>query len=137
MGAVSLMLGGKSQSTRLFPEPNFRSLTDGDRNKTKGPLFDGRKPLAAESSVPLQHSLSRQNAPMAMQQPHNDNVPSKGLRAVARAQEPHRGRRAGSPSDIPLPGWKDIILRVYQNIGRHRVIALAAAVAFYALLAIF
>jgi membrane protein len=74
---------------------------------------------------------------MAMQQPRNDNVPSKGLRAVERAQEPHRGRRAGSPSDIPLPGWKDIILRVYQNIGRHRVIALAAGVAFYALLAIF
>jgi membrane protein len=75
---------------------------------------------------------------MAMQQSRNDNDPSKGLRrAVERAQEPHRGRQAESPSDIPLPGWKDIILRVYQNIGKHRVIALAAGVAFYALLAIF
>jgi membrane protein len=74
---------------------------------------------------------------MTMQQPRNDNVPSIGLRAVERAQEPHRGRQGEPPSDIPPPGWKDIILRVYQNIGKHRVIALAAAVAFYALLAIF
>jgi membrane protein len=73
-----------------------------------------------------------------MQQPRNDNVPLIGLRAVERAQEPHRGRQAESPSDIiPPPNWKDIILRVYQNIGKHRVIALAAGVAFYALLAIF
>ena len=75
---------------------------------------------------------------MTMRQPRNDNNPSKGLRrAVERAQEPHRGRQAESPSDIPPPGWKDIILRIYQNIGKHRVIALAAGVAFYALLAIF
>ena len=75
---------------------------------------------------------------MTMQQPRNDNVPLIGLRAVERAQEPHRGRQAESPSDIiPPPNWKDIILRVYQNIGKHRVIALAAGVAFYALLAIF
>lgn len=73
---------------------------------------------------------------MAMQQSRNDNVPSTGLRTVERAQEPHRGRHAESPSD-PLPGWKDIILRVHQNIGNHRLIALAAGVAFYALLAIF
>jgi membrane protein len=76
------------------------------------------------------------SASMAMQQPRNDNVRSKGLRTPEQ-QEPHRGRDAQSPSDIPLPGWKDIILRVYHNIGRHRVIALAAGVAFYALLAIF
>jgi hypothetical protein len=74
---------------------------------------------------------------MAIQQPRNDNVPPKGLRAVAQAGEPHRGRQAESPSEIPPSGWKDIILRVYQNIGKHRVIALAAGVAFYALLAIF
>ena len=74
---------------------------------------------------------------MVMQQPRNDNVPSIGRHAIERVQEPHRGRQAESPSDIPLPGWKDILLRVYQNIGKHRVIALAAGVAFYALLAIF
>jgi uncharacterized BrkB/YihY/UPF0761 family membrane protein len=34
-------------------------------------------------------------------------------------------------------GWKDILLRVYNNISEHRVVALAAGVTFYALLAIF
>ena len=34
-----------------------------------------------------------------------------------------RGRRAGTPSDIPAPGWKDILLRVWKNIGEDRVSA--------------
>lgn len=33
--------------------------------------------------------------------------------------------------------WKDIFLRVWSNISRHRVLAIAAGVAFYALLAVF
>jgi membrane protein len=41
------------------------------------------------------------------------------------------------PSDIPPKGWKDILWRVYHNISEHRVIAIAAGVAFYVLLAIF
>lgn len=34
-------------------------------------------------------------------------------------------------------GWKDIFWRIYENLSEHRVIAIAAGVAFYALLAIF
>jgi membrane protein len=48
-----------------------------------------------------------------------------------------RGRLANSPSDIPSPGWKDIRHRVYQNISDHHVIAMAAGMTFYSLLAIF
>ena len=48
-----------------------------------------------------------------------------------------RGRLADTPSEIPARGWKDILWRVYQNIGEHRVVALAAGVTFYTLLAIF
>jgi membrane protein len=51
--------------------------------------------------------------------------------------DPSRGRLAEKPSDIPAPGWKDIILRVYQNIGSDRVVALAAGVTFYSILALF
>ncbi len=47
-----------------------------------------------------------------------------------------RGRLASTPSEIPARGWKDILWRVYQNISEHRVIALAAGVTFYTLLAI-
>jgi len=48
-----------------------------------------------------------------------------------------RGRNAKSPSEIPAKGWKDILLRVYGNIGEHRVLALAAGMTYYRLLAIF
>src|SRR6516162_3192442 len=41
------------------------------------------------------------------------------------------------PSDIAPKGWKDILWRLYHNISEHRVIAIAAGVAFYVLLAIF
>jgi membrane protein len=48
-----------------------------------------------------------------------------------------RGRSADTPSEIPPRGWKDILLRVYDNISEHRVLALAAGMTFYGLLAIF
>jgi membrane protein len=48
-----------------------------------------------------------------------------------------RGRSASAPSDIPVRGWKDILLRVYDNISEHRVVAIAAGVTFYTILAIF
>src|ERR1044072_5031536 len=48
-----------------------------------------------------------------------------------------RGRSAEKPSDIPAKGWKDILLRVYRGISDDRVLANAAAVTFYALLARF
>jgi membrane protein len=48
-----------------------------------------------------------------------------------------RGRQANSPSEIPAKGWKDVLLRVYANIGDHRILALAAGMTYYSLLAIF
>jgi len=52
-------------------------------------------------------------------------------------QDPDRGRLADTPSDIPAAGWKDILWRVYENIGKDRVVALAAGVTFYSILALF
>ena len=48
-----------------------------------------------------------------------------------------RGRSADSPSDIPKKGWKDILLRVWDEQSKDNVSMLAAGVAYYALLAIF
>jgi membrane protein len=48
-----------------------------------------------------------------------------------------RGRSATRPSEIPAKGWKDILLRAYQGISDDRILANAAAVTFYVLLAIF
>lgn len=48
-----------------------------------------------------------------------------------------RGRLASTPSEIPPRGWKDVLLRVWKNIGEDRVMLVAAGVTFYSLLAIF
>lgn len=54
-----------------------------------------------------------------------------------RAQiEGARGRSAEKRSDIPARGWKDILWRVYAGISDDRILANAAAVTFYALLAL-
>jgi membrane protein len=54
-----------------------------------------------------------------------------------RAREHGRGRLASTPSEIPPRGWKDVLLRVWNNIGEDRVMLVAAGVTFYSLLAIF
>ena len=48
-----------------------------------------------------------------------------------------RGRFAEGPSKIPAIGWKDILLRVYNGISENRILANAAGVTYYALLALF
>jgi len=54
-----------------------------------------------------------------------------------KAEEDGRGRHAETPSEIPAKGWNDILLRVYRGIGDDRILANAAAVTFFALLALF
>ena len=46
-----------------------------------------------------------------------------------------RGRLAARPSEIPAPGWKDILWRVYAEISDDRVMLVAAGVTYYLLLA--
>jgi membrane protein len=48
-----------------------------------------------------------------------------------------RGRAATHPLQVPAGGWKDILLRVWKNIGKDRVIVVAAGVTFYSVLALF
>ena len=48
-----------------------------------------------------------------------------------------RGRDAERPSEIPTKGWKDIALRVKDEISADHVGLIAAGVAFYGLLALF
>ena len=54
-----------------------------------------------------------------------------------RAGEPGRGRHAKAPWQIRWKGWKDIFWRTYQQIGEDRLLAVAAGVVFYGLLAVF
>jgi membrane protein len=54
-----------------------------------------------------------------------------------RAAERGRGRRARAPLRIPWGGWKDILVRSYYEIQNDRLLALAAGVVFYSLVALF
>jgi len=47
------------------------------------------------------------------------------------------GRMAQRPRGIPLRGWKDILLRVWNEMGTDHLGLIAAGVAFYGLLALF
>jgi membrane protein len=60
-----------------------------------------------------------------------------GPAAAISGEEQDRGRGAESPGEIPAKGWKDILLRVYSNISDHRILALAAGMTYYSILAIF
>lgn len=48
-----------------------------------------------------------------------------------------QGALARSPTEIPMRGWADILRRTYHEVDRDRVLAVAAGVTFYALLALF
>jgi membrane protein len=54
-----------------------------------------------------------------------------------RATEPGRGRHAHRPLRIPWRGRKDVLVRTYREIQDDRLLALAAGVAFYSLIALF
>ena len=57
--------------------------------------------------------------------------------AQGRPAQGRAGRSAGRPSEIPPPGWRHILWRVYQGLDEDRILANAAGVTFYALLAVF
>jgi membrane protein len=48
-----------------------------------------------------------------------------------------RGRFARRPGEIPLRGWKDILLRVWKEIDEDRIDLVAAGVAFWLILGLF
>lgn len=72
-----------------------------------------------------------------MEAPRRDRKRGPQGIATAGAGERGRGRSAKTPSEIPPRGGKDIPLRVYRGISQHHVLAIAAGIAFYALLSIF
>jgi membrane protein len=50
---------------------------------------------------------------------------------------PDRGRLSRNPLQIPWTGWKDILWRTYERTGEDRLLATAAGVVFFGLLAVF
>ena len=61
-----------------------------------------------------------------------------GRASFARELAQHgRGRLSGNPWQIPWQGWKDILWRTYVRTSEDRLLAIAAGVVFFGLLAVF
>src|SRR6266571_3004001 len=85
---------------------------------------------------------------LKLQEDRGKSKPERALARATPAQEPltwqerraaerGRGRRAHAPLRIPWRGWKDILIRSYYEIQNDRLLALAAGVVFYSLVALF
>lgn len=66
-----------------------------------------------------------------------DNSSPHGRASDVARPDDERGRSAEAPSEIPWPGWKDILVRLYHRISRDRILLIAAGITFYLILAIF
>jgi membrane protein len=71
---------------------------------------------------------------------HGPSTDDRGRRpsgAAAQSEETDHGRAANSPVEVPARGWKDVLWRTYEQVGDDRLLAVAAGVVFYGLLAFF
>ena len=65
------------------------------------------------------------------------SLPPAEARAAEGLTTTDRGRLATKPWEIPLAGWKDVLLRTRKEMVADHVTLIAAGCAFYALLAVF
>jgi membrane protein len=84
--------------------------------------------IAVASEYLLPGEARRADIPSALRSPGADD---------AAIDTNGHGREAATPSAIPAVGWKDVLLRVYTNVSKHRILALAAGMTYYTILAIF
>ncbi|MBC7584911.1 MAG: YihY/virulence factor BrkB family protein [Tardiphaga sp.] len=82
--------------------------------------------------------------PAAPDAPSNELAPMVGDTSVPPPRAFHRelvqrgrGRRSTHPLQIPWAGWKDILWRTYERTNEDRLLAIAAGVVFFGLLAVF
>jgi membrane protein len=61
---------------------------------------------------------------------HSDNLADE-------ISQPGHGRLSSTPLQIPRAGWRDILWRTYERSGEDRLLAIAAGVVFFGLLAVF
>ena len=106
------------------------SIADVRRRATSAPVQPRPEPLWAIglSAVLAASGFARRQSC----DEHYDDERSDGP-----VRQFRRGRYANKPSEIPPVGWKDILLRVYNGIDEDRILANAAGVTYYALLALF
>src|SRR5690349_12187684 len=88
-------------------------------------------------AAPVRGQSEGQARPAVQSGDKRGKAAQEGAVAPQRAREPGRGREADKPTDIPPRGWKDILWRTYEEMNNDRILAVAAGVTFYGLLALF
>ena len=89
--------------------------------------------VALPRRTPQHPSEASPNGPAREPSPSHTGADAKRVAD----EQPERGRKAKTPSEIPAKGWKDIGIRVFKDISENRLVSVAAGVTFYVLLAIF
>lgn len=89
--------------------------------------------VEAEAGVRGHPQLSRGQRRRSLSGPSERS----GDGSTREAFEPGRGRFADSPKEIPKRGWRDVLLRVKQQIGEDNVSLTASGVSYGWLLAVF
>ena len=75
------------------------------------------------------------DAPAGTPPPKRQSAAGSSARVAAPGSKP-RGRDATSPWSMPLQGWRDVLVRTWQEAGNDNVGLVAAGVAFYGFLAL-
>jgi membrane protein len=163
VGFRTLLLGTNVYSQNLFKidvRARVKRLLDFRRHsqtsfQMSGPPRDGNGnsrvraagPATGKSRTGLASSLALYGLFVAAKyiarqedaRPCRPDVPQRQNASIQSQtkQEPHRGRDAESPGEIPAKGWKDIAWRTSEQFQEDRLLAVAAGVVFYGLLALF
>jgi membrane protein len=71
--------------------------------------------------------------------PENETTSVRGReKSLMRSQSvPLHSTDGVGAGESPVPGWKEALLRIYGGVSRHRIMALAAGMTYYSILAIF
>ncbi|HVD13559.1 MAG TPA: YihY/virulence factor BrkB family protein [Actinomycetota bacterium] len=101
-----------------------------------GAVLVGRK-TARRTPPPGQDGQGAAARPQGPGAAAGGQAPPEHLTGQAAPTDPGRGRQAEQPQQIPARGWKDIALRVKDEVKQDQVPLLAAGVAFYAILSLF
>ena len=89
--------------------------------------------IAATAIAVLSLQQYFQSPPPARQEPY----PADAASVAAKIAQHGRGRHSYNPLQIPWTGWKDILWRTYTRTNDDRLLATAAGVVFFGLLAVF
>lgn len=121
----------RAQTGNPLRESNEGNVEPGGRADAAA-ARGGRSPSRKDADAPGDRVSDREETPE-----RGRTQSSKGRDdAHPQGEDPH-GRTARHPKEIPTRGWRDIAVRVWQNLSRDNASLVAAGIGLNALLAVF